>query len=121
MITKRSSARAPFGSEIVIESGSSKTVVASAIPAPCLRQFAESFLPSHSKAIPYIFDPSSRCGCFGPVPLPPLLLRLKPASVNTTQTSRDREHTTAACWLVHVAPLRAPVLVSSVQILESEV
>jgi len=36
------------------ESGSSKTVLASANPTPYCRRFVESFLRSHSKAIPHI-------------------------------------------------------------------
>jgi hypothetical protein len=54
MIAKRSSSLALSGSGIVIERGSSKTLIASANPRPCFRRFAESFLRSHSKAIPYI-------------------------------------------------------------------
>ena len=48
-MTKRSSPMVWSGSEIVIESGSSKTVVASANPTPCLCWFDEFFLRSHSK------------------------------------------------------------------------
>ena len=57
MMTKRSSPMVSSGSGIVNESGSSKTVVASANATPCFRWFAESFFRSHSKAIPYHTSP----------------------------------------------------------------
>lgn len=54
MITKRSSSAPSSGSGIVIESGSPKTVLASANPTGCLRRFDSSFLGSHSNGSPCI-------------------------------------------------------------------